>query len=67
MQQDLINVNQCAKWLCLSKPMIYKMVTHKKIPAIIMQGVDPQGRGKRIIRFEPDKIRDFIEQRRVNY
>ena len=67
MQQDLINVNQCAKWLCLSEPMIYKMVTHKKIPAVILQGVDSQGRGKRIIRFEPDKIRDFIEQRRVNY
>ena len=67
MHESLINVSQCAKLLCLSTPMIYKMVTHEKIPAVIIHGVDPQGRGKRIIRFEPGKIMEFIEARRVNY
>jgi len=65
--EDLINVNQCAKILCLSRPMIYKMVDHKQIPCVVIQAVDPQGKGKRTIRFEPDKIIEFIKARRVNY
>ena len=65
--QDLLTVKATAKLLAISQPYVYKLVDAGRLPCVIFQGISQGGRPKRVIRFEPGKIRQFIEQRRVNY
>ena len=65
--EDLLTVRQTARFMAVSQPYIYKLVNAGRLPCVIFQGISEGGRPKRVIRFEKDKLIEFIEQRRVNY
>ena len=65
--QDLLTVKATAKLLAISQPYVYKLVDAGRLPCVIFQGISEGGRPKRVIRFESDKLMEFIKTKRVNY
>lgn len=64
---DLLTVKATAKLLAISQPYVYKLVDAGRLPCVIFQGISEGGRPKRVIRFESEKLMEFIKERRVNY
>ncbi len=65
--QDLLTVKATAKLLAISQPYVYKLVDAGRLPCVIFQGISEGGRPKRVIRFESEKLIEFIKVKRVNY
>ena len=65
--QNLLTVKATAKLLAISQPYVYKLVDAGRLPCVIFQGINEGGRPKRVIRFESEKLMEFIKDRRVNY
>ena len=62
---ELLNAKKTAKLLVISVPYTYKLAYSRKLPSVMWNCIDETGKQKRVIRFELDQIKRFIETHRV--